>query len=297
MISLPKSVDPEELLINIRELSWEVSKILNSYNQISVDKDKFRKKLKIQNLKTGPVTSADIEVSELIKRRISNKYESISWEYLSEEDKKYIYNKNFKSKWVWIIDPLDGTKDFINNTGEYAMHLALTYEKKVIIGVVLIPSKNQLWIFFKGKGTWCENLNSSENISINKNSKEMNEIKILTSKSHMNKELSFLLEKLKPKEIIGMGSIGYKVASILRGEADLYISYSLPKGSCPKDWDIAAPLSLIEGAGGHFTDISGGNLEFLKERNYDQGGILIASININHMKICQEISNIIKNNN
>ena len=101
------------------------------------------------------------------------------------------------------------------------------------------------------------------------------------------------MKELNPKNVLGMGSVGYKITSILRGEGDIYISYSLPNGSSPKDWDMAAPLSLIEGAGGYFTDINGCELDFLSG-NFDQSGILIASLNSNHKEICKEISKIIK---
>tara|TARA_A100001388_G_scaffold178067_1_gene133261 strand:+ start:3007 stop:3882 length:876 start_codon:yes stop_codon:yes gene_type:complete len=291
MICLPDDIKSNELLNTIRELSWDASKIFKSYKQ----EIKNSKKLNIKNFETGPVTSADIEINELIKNIIRNKYPVQKWEFLSEEDKKSNKNKIYKSKWVWIIDPLDGTKDFIKETGEYAMHLALTYEKEIILGIVLIPQKNQLWISLKDEGTWFENENSIKEYPINKKNKKLNELKILTSKSHVHQKFNSLLEKINPKQIQGMGSVGYKISSILRGDGDLYISYALPGGTSPQDWDIAAPLGLIKEAGGYFTDINGADLKFLKEGNFDQGGILIASMNSNHLEICETISKLINN--
>ena len=291
MICLPDDIKSNELLNTIRELSWDASKIFKSYKQ----EINNSKKLNIKNFETGPVTSADIEINELIKNIIRNKYPVQKWEFLSEEDKKSNKNKIYKSKWVWIIDPLDGTKDFIKETGEYAMHLALTYEKEIILGIVLIPQKNQLWISLKDEGTWFENENSIKEYPINKKNKKLNELKILTSKSHVHQKFNSLLEKINPKQIQGMGSVGYKISSILRGDGDLYISYALPGGTSPQDWDIAAPLGLIKEAGGYFTDINGADLKFLKEGNFDQGGILIASMNSNHLEICETISKLINN--
>ena len=291
MICLPDDIKLNELLNTIRELSWDASKIFKSYKQ----EIKNSKRLNIKNFGTGPVTSADIEINELIKNIIRNKYPVQKWEFLSEEDKKSNKNKIYKSKWVWIIDPLDGTKDFIKETGEYAMHLALTYEKEIILGIVLIPQKNQLWISLKDEGTWFENENSIKEYPINKKNKKLNELKILTSKSHVHQKFNSLLEKINPKQIQGMGSVGYKISSILRGDGDLYISYALPGGTSPQDWDIAAPLGLIKEAGGYFTDINGADLKFLKEGNFDQGGILIASMNSNHLEICETISKLINN--
>ena len=291
MIFLPDNIKSKELLNTIRELSWDAAKIFKSYNQ----EIKNSKKLNIKNFETGPVTTADIEINELIKNFIKNKFPLQQWEFLSEEDKKFNKNTIYKSKWVWIIDPLDGTKDFIKETGEYAMHLALTYEKEVILGIVLIPQKNQLWISIKGEGTWFENEESIKEYPINKKNKKLNELKILTSKSHVHQKFNSLLEKMNPKQIQGMGSIGYKISSILRGDGDLYISYALPDGTCPQDWDIAAPSGLIKEAGGHFTDINGVDLKFLKEGNFDQGGLLIASMSSNHLEICDSISKLINN--
>ena len=291
MISLPDNIKSKELLNTIRELSWDAAKIFKSYNQGI----KNSRKLNIKNFVTGPVTSADIEINELIKNIIKNKFPLQKWEFLSEEDKKSNKNTIYKSKWVWIIDPLDGTKDFIKDTGEYAMHLALTYEKEVILGIVLIPQKNQLWISLKGEGTWFENEESIKEFPVNKTNKKLNELKILTSKSHVHQKFNSLLEKMNPKQIQGMGSVGYKISSILRGDGDLYISYSLPDGTSPKDWDIAAPSGLIKEAGGYFTDINGVDVKFLKEENFDQGGLLIASMNCNHLEICESISKEINN--
>ena len=291
MICLPDNIKSKELLNTIRELSWNAAKIFRSYNQ----QIKNSKKLNIKNFDTGPVTAADIEINELIKSTIKIKYPFQQWEFLSEEDKKLNKNRIFKSKWVWIIDPLDGTKDFIKQTGEYAMHLALTYKKEIILGIVLIPNKNQLWISVKGEGTWFENEDSLKGYPIIKKNKKLKELTILTSKSHVHQKFQTILEKINPKEIKGMGSIGYKISSILRGDGDLYISYAFPEGTCPQDWDMAAPYGLIKEAGGYFTDINGEDLMFLKEENYDQSGLLIASMNSNHLEICKKISKLINN--
>ena len=289
MISLPNSLDIKELLNNLRDISWNVSDVFKSYNIKFFSKEELITKLDVKNLEKGLVTAADLEVSELIKNKIKEKYPNVCWEFLSEEDENQKH-RNFKDKWVWIIDPLDGTKDFVNGTGEYAMHLALYFKNQIIIGIVLVPAKENLWIYFKGIGTWCEDRKNKKEMSFKQSLKNFCDITILTSRSHSHPKLQLLLERLKPKKIIGMGSIGYKVASILQGKGDLYISYSLPNGSCPKDWDIAAPAAIIEGAGGYFTDIKGSKIEFLNRKGYEQGGILVSSINQNHQHLCEEIS-------
>ena len=291
MSFLPENVEPNELIKRITELSWEILKILKSYSKNIKNFEEFQKNLSIINHDNGPVTLADLEISEFIKKAIIQKFPQAEWDFLSEEDVKNNKLKKFESKWVWIIDPIDGTKDFINQTGEFAVHIALLYEKKLILGVVPIPAKDEIWISFDGIGTWCESISKDSEIPICKNSKQLKDMTILTSKTHLHPNFEVLLKELKPKKIIGMGSIGYKVVSILKGVGDLYVSYSLPKGSCPKDWDVAAPMALIKNAGGQFTDIDGNELNFLKN-DYKQSGILLASINQDHKTICREIKDV-----
>ena len=94
-----------------------------------------------------------------------------------------------------------------------------------------------------------------------------------------------------------MGSVGCKIASIIRGESDLYISLSLPERSSPKDWDFAAPEAILKAVGGAITTIDNRNLLYNGE-NYEQRGIIIASNNKDkHGEICKEIKQIIKKYN
>ena len=203
-------------------------------------------------------------------------------------------NKN--SDWLWVLDPLDGTKDFIQGTGNYAMHLALNYKQKPFIGIVLIPEKNELWIS-NGEELWCENRNGKikeHNIS-GKNI--LQEMTLVTSKNHNNEKLKNLIEKVNFKKIIVMGSIGCKVASILRGESDIYISLSIPKKSAPKDWDFAAPEAILKAAGGSLTNIDNVDLIYGKNDLQHHGIIVASNKNQNHKRICFELKEIIEKHN
>ena len=94
-----------------------------------------------------------------------------------------------------------------------------------------------------------------------------------------------------------MGSVGCKIASIIRGESDIYISMSLPERSSPKDWDFAAPEASLKAVGGAITTVDNRNLLYNRE-NYEQRGIIIASNNKDkHGEICKEIKQIIKKYN
>ena len=90
-----------------------------------------------------------------------------------------------------------------------------------------------------------------------------------------------------------MGSVGCKIASILRGESDIYICLSLPKESSPKDWDFSAPAAVLKAAGGAITNLDNQELTYGKS-NFEHSGIIVASNDYkNHQKICLEIKEVI----
>ncbi len=296
MVKLPEGVDINNLIDDLRIFSWEAADILLQYSQILKKSDNKTNILKNHNEK-DPVTIADLEVNDLILNRMHCKYENVGWKYLSEENVKGEFDySDISSDWVWVLDPLDGTKDFIQGTGNYAMHFALNYKKKPLLGVVLIPERDELWIS-NGMNVWCErrdNLNPKLNSFPNKSLFEMT---LVTSKNHSNPTLKYLIDKVSFKSVVTMGSIGCKIASIIRGESDIYISLSLPNKSSPKDWDLAAPEIILKTAGGAVTNLENEELCYEKP-NFEQGGIIIASNNkMMQSKLCFQIKEIIKKYN
>ncbi len=293
MIKLPFGVDVDKLIDDLRNFSWEAADILLSYSNIIKNSEQNIEVLKNKNI-NDPVTLADLEVNDLIINRLNQKYQNINWEILSEENFKIESNPcNNNAEWLWVLDPLDGTKDFIQGTGNYAMHLALNHRRKPCLGVVLIPEKNELWISYADK-LWCEKRDGSLiKINVSKN-KSLKEMILVTSKNHNNETLKKLIQEINFYDVIIMGSIGCKIASIVRGESDIYICLSLPGKSAPKDWDFAAPEAILKGAGGAITNIDNESLSYGKS-NLEHGGIIVASNNyLAHAKICLQIKEIIK---
>ena len=295
MIKLPSGVEINNLIDNLRIFSWEAADILLYYANIIKKLEQKNEILKNKN-NNDPVTLADLEVNELIINRINQKYQDTNWDILSEENFKIESNFSNNVDWLWVLDPLDGTKDFIQGTQNYAMHLALNYKRKPYIGVVLIPEKDELWISFAEK-LWCENRDGNirkQNLSEINILKEMT---IVTSKNHRNEKLKDLIEKINFKKTIVMGSIGCKVASIIRGDSDIYIALSLPGKTAPKDWDFAAPEAILKAAGGSITNIDNEDLVYGRT-DLKHSGIIIASNNKeNHKRICSEVKAIIEEYN
>ena len=297
MAKIPIELDIHNLIDDLRNFSWEASEIMLSYSK----KMKNHEEKNIVKTKRGedPVTLADLEVNNLIIQRIHEKYANFDWGILSEENVKLSSNNNYYeplSDLLWVLDPLDGTKDFIQGTGNYAMHLALNFKEKPYLGVVLIPEKDELWIS-DGKKVWCEKRNGSRQKINMPCKKELEQMTLVSSKNHRNKVLESLIEIIHFKKVITMGSIGCKIASILRGESDIYISLSLPGQGSPKDWDFAAPESILKAAGGSITTLDNEDLIYFKEK-FEQGGIIIASNNSEtHGEKCIQIKEIIKKYN
>ncbi|MDA9701377.1 3'(2'),5'-bisphosphate nucleotidase CysQ [Prochlorococcus sp. AH-736-L23] len=293
MIKLPSGVEINNLIDDLKVFSWEASEILLYYSQILKDSSNNSNIIKNNNFE-DPVTLADLEVNKLIIQRINGKYKDIGWTILSEENVKIKpHSCDINSDWVWVLDPLDGTKDFIQGTKNYAMHLALNYKQRPYLGVVLIPEKAELWIS-DGEKTWCEMRNSKTSGTNSSRSKKLKEMIIVTSKNHSNANLHNLIEKVGFKDVKVMGSIGCKISSILRGESDIYISLSLPGKSSPKDWDFSAPEAVLKAAGGAITNLENEPLSYGK-KDFEQKGIIIASNNkLTHKEVCFDIKEIIK---
>ena len=296
MVKLPSNVNTNNLIDYLRIISWEVADILISYEETLKD---LKKRGEVINTKSdkSPVTLADLKVNEIILKRMKEEYSNVSWNYLSEENVDLFSKKeNPISEWLWVLDPLDGTKDFVNGTKDYAMHFALNFQNKPFLGIVLIPKRNELWIS-DSKKVWCERRNGSflnSNLSKKTNLEEMN---LVRSKNHSNDVLKKLIEKIEFSNISVMGSVGCKISSIIRGENDIYLSISLPGKSCPKDWDFAAPEVILKNSGGAITNIDNEELIYNRE-NYEQKGIIIASSNKEtHKEVCSKIKAIIKKYN
>jgi len=296
VLKLPIGVDISNLIDDLRVFSWEASDILLHYSKKLKNQEYAKEIIKTKN-SSDPLTVADLEVNDLIIKKINQHYKEVEWDILSEENVKTEAD-NFvtNSDWIWVLDPLDGTKDFIQGTENYAMHLALNYEKRPYIGLVLIPEKGELWIT-DSKDSWCEKKDGSITKASFHNQKPLRDMTLVTSKNHSNESLKILINKVGFKQVNVMGSIGCKIASIIRGECDIYISLSFPSKSYPKDWDFAAPEAILRAAGGSITNLDNEELSY-GNANFSQGGIIIASNNKhNHKSICLEIKEIIIQNN
>ncbi len=286
---LPTGVTLDCLLDKLRPLCWGAADILLAYARREQPPYGFPSVLEVQEGGDGPVSAADLAVNEWLLDGLKSAFPKENWTLISEETAKnqLVIEQPSHDDWFWILDPLDGTKDFLEGSVNYAVHLALVNCQCPVFGIVLIPELEELWFGALGVGAWRENRISLKSPPVFSKRRSLNELLLVTSKSHRDKRLEMVLEGLPFLPGKRVGSVGCKIATLLRGEADMYISLS--GDTAPKDWDMAAPAAVLNAAGGCFTDVNGSNLTYHKE-NWLQPGCLIASHGFNHSKICEVLT-------
>lgn len=228
--------------------------------------------LDVRDKAEGPVTVADEAVNQYILDGIQAMCGDRCG-YLTEETYQP-GDRELPQDWVWIIDPLDGTRDFIDKTGEYAIHIALTYQHRPVLAVVAVPESDKLYAAIAGSG--CVRVTAAgvrETVRVARG-RNLTDLIVVASRNHRSEKLVQLLSRLPCQQQQEVGSIGCKIAAIVDRQADVYVSLS--GNSAPKDWDFAAPELILTEAGGKFTHPDGTPLKY-NQGEISQWGCAIAS--------------------
>ncbi len=285
---LPAPLTIQDLLPVLRRLSWDAAAVLRAYARGEQPPFGYPSALSVEHDPKGPVSAADLAVNDLLLKGLGNAFPAAPWTLLSEETvDQWPAGQPLDAEWLWLLDPLDGTKDFLQGTGEYAVHLALLRGQRPVFGVVLLPELQQLWIGSLLGNTpeaWWESPDGERHPVSFSQRGSLAELIPVTSRSHRDDRLEALMGSLGVAAGIARGSVGGKVAAILRGETDLYVSLS--GKTAPKDWDMAAPEAVLLAAGGAFTHADGQPLLY-NTGDPRQAGCLIASHGTSHQALCQ----------
>jgi len=223
----------------------------------------------------SPITEADMKSNEIIKKILSETGHQI----LSEEDKDD--KSRLSQDIIWIVDPLDGTSDFIDKTGEFTVMIALVKNNKPILGVIGWPTEKTLFAAQFESGAFRYSQNKWEKISVT-NVSELSKCRAVGSRHHLSDKEKMFIEKLGIKKFTSIGS-SLKVGKISSGEAEAYITTT----NKMKEWDSAASYCIIKEAGGKMTDMLGNDLSYNNEIVNHQNGILVTNGFI-HNKILEE---------
>ena len=248
--------DNKSLLLKVSNIAIKAgNKIMEFHdqkNEITIKEDQ------------SPLTKADLASNKIIFEEL--KYINESIPILSEETLvEWSERKNWNT--YWLVDPLDGTKEFINRNEEFTVNIALIENNTPIIGIIYAPALSVLYYGSKNNGafkTFCdEKINSlSNSIQIRTNEKsDTDHFQVFESRSHSNQEfISWVKNNVLSYDLVKRGS-SVKFCEIAEGKADLY-----PRFGPTSEWDIAAGHIILTEAGGEIKNVNQNKLKYnLKE--------------------------------
>lgn len=232
------------------EAGQEILQIYNTEVKVELKDDK------------SPLTEADKRANTIIVKKLKDDFPHYA--ILSEESRDD--KSRLDNDWCWIVDPLDGTKEFIKKNGEFTVNIALTFQKKVILGVIYAPVLNELFYAAKGIGSY---LQKDGKIFKNQVTNNQTDLKLVASRSHMSDKLKQLTEKYKITNIKSIGS-SLKGCLVASGEADLYYRFGPTM-----EWDTAAMQCIVEEAGGYFRQMDDSLMLYNRENSLNDKGFYI----------------------
>ncbi len=196
----------------------------------------------------SPITSADLDSDKIITSGLRKLFPYTP--IISEESGSHDYNDRKNHKELWLLDPLDGTREFVNKTGDFSINLALINDQKPILGIIYIPLTHEVYVGLKGKGSYrISSKGEKRNLSVNSFSLSQPGVRIVTSRHHLDQHTQHSINQLNNPKIIAAGG-ALKFLKIASGEADYY-----PRMISIMEWDTAAGQIIIEEAGGQLIDI------------------------------------------
>ncbi len=204
----------------------------------------------------SPLTRADTAANDVIVNGLNTLAPDIS--VLSEESKSVPYEERNSWKEYWLVDPLDGTKEFIKRNGEFTVNIALVRDGKPVMGVVHAPCLDVTYLAAEGFGAYMRS-GACELLTIKAGDYQKDGLKVLVSRSHATGELLEFVNKLGDHEQMSIGS-SLKLCKVADGSASLY-----PRIGPTMEWDTAAAHCVVEQAGGNVTDLQGSPLRYNKE--------------------------------
>ena len=233
----------------------EVSFLTHLITDLGAEAERIKKSKLNHEIKGdgSPISDADRLINhELIKFISRTEYKNM----ISEENKQISFKQRNSWRFFWLIDPIDGTKEYLNKGDDYTINLALCMDNAPIFSVVYAPARQEFFSAEKGRGSYI----NDKKLKIKKSNNKS--IKIVVSKSHLNTDTSQFIEslgKLYDIEVLQFGS-SLKICKIAQGEADLY-----PRFGPTMEWDICASDLILREAGGVIVSLNNEEMTFNKE--------------------------------
>ena len=249
-----------------KKITLSLIETFNKASQVALDLREagLKKEIKPDNT---PVTNGDIEVNKILTKKISEITPNIA--IVSEENPAHKNDKNLEN--FWLIDPIDGTRDYINGRDEFTLNAALIVNKKPAIGIITVPAKKRIFYSY-GLSNSYELINDQE-INLDDKKKNYKELKAVSYSDKLKTEIAEIHKKYNITSHQKMKS-SLKFCVVAAGEFDLYAAE--PR-AC--EWDIAAGHAILEHAGGKITDFNGNEILYGKA-DFKNPSLIIRSKNI-----------------
>ena len=215
----------------------------------------------------SPVTMADKCADEIIRKHLHAAFPSHA--FLTEESEDDV--SRLENDYVWIVDPVDGTKDFVAKDGGFTTNIALAYNHELVVGVVVVPVTGEIYFASKGNGAFHRMNGKDYPIHVNDKTEDLT---CLCSVFHTNETELQLIEKHKDKikHVMKYGS-SLKPCRIAEGLAE--ITYRMSAGT--KEWDTGACQIIVEEAGGLFIEPDGSRITYNRKDVYNRKGYIVVN--------------------
>lgn len=243
--------DKDNILDQICRIAQEAGEIVLDLYSTGVD-------IKVEEKKDqSPVTQADIRAHRHIYQELANLTPSVM--IVSEEGEMVPHDLRKQVDQMWMVDPLDGTREFINRTNDFTINIALIQKNQVILGVVHAPVHGQTYLGRQGQPSFMQEGQNSEVLKCPIFEPSKSGMRFGVSRSFGDPKTMAFIQSHQNPELIARGS-SLKFMDLCRGKIDCY-----PRLQSLKEWDTAAAQVIVEGAGGKVVDLNGRSLTYNSE--------------------------------
>jgi 3'(2'), 5'-bisphosphate nucleotidase len=227
-----------------------------------------------------PVTAADHAANEFLVRELTRQFphDAVLSEELPDDESRFARPR------VWMVDPMDGTKQFVERIGEFAVMIGLAVEGVAKLGVVYHASADRMYYAAPGVGSYLEESLTTRRLRVSNDADPARMLSAM-SRSHHNPKVDRILERLGVVQKITSGSVGLKIGLIAENRAHIYLHL----GSRTNMWDTCGPEAILREAGGVVTDNRGEALRYDRREIRNQNGV-VASTGVIHEKIIETIT-------
>ncbi len=239
----------QAMITACKKASAEIMRIYEKGFHVNLKEDK------------SPVTDADLASNRILRAELSQ-FTDIAW--LSEEDADN--KERLSKKALFIVDPLDGTEDFVQRDGSFGINIALVVDRHPVASVVGVPAQNSYAYALKGKGSFYVHDGKEERLHV---SDKLKDLILVQSMTHTYEEELAVIERHKDiiKEVTYLGA-STKAIALAQGKVDASVRFT----PYTKEWDVCAPELIVTEAGGIFTDSKLNEFIYNREDVYNHNG-------------------------